>query len=110
MSGYSAVCGTISPANVTMDCPLNWRGGWSFEVRQYTGFNARHSRQVPGPERMRSERLRTRIVLPTYSGSRPIRRPAQATRLKLVVNLKTAKALGLSIPQSVLLRADEVIQ
>ena len=34
----------------------------------------------------------------------------QATRFEFVVNLKTAKALGLSIPQSVFIRADQMIQ
>jgi putative ABC transport system substrate-binding protein len=32
------------------------------------------------------------------------------TKIEMVVNLKTAKSLGLTVPQSILLRADEVIE
>jgi putative ABC transport system substrate-binding protein len=35
------------------------------------------------------------------------RPPEQTTKLDLVINLKTAKVLGITIPQSLLLRADE---
>jgi putative tryptophan/tyrosine transport system substrate-binding protein len=64
-----------------------------------------------GPEESDQYRRAAAYVDRILKGAKPADLPVQAPdKYELVVNLKSAKAIGLTIPESVLLRANEAIE
>ena len=79
-----------------------------YQVREFADAGGLLSYGMNMPEQFRRSAFYADRIL---RGARPSDLPVeQPTKFELVVNMKTAKALGLSIPQSILLRADRVIE
>jgi putative ABC transport system substrate-binding protein len=119
-SALETAVGQRAQALVLGDCP------GSFEPRQlaelalqyrlptvvaYSNYVHAGSLMTYSASQAEQARRAAAYVDKILKGAKPADLPVeQPTKFELVINLKTAKALGLTIPQSVLLRADEVIE
>jgi putative ABC transport system substrate-binding protein len=95
-------------ADIIADLAIKYRLPSAAVLRSYprAGGLMSYGADVPHLFR-RSAALVHKILQGTKSADLPVEQP---TKFELVVNLKTAKAIGLTIPESFLLRADEVIE
>ena len=120
-TGFGAAIAAGAEALVVVPAAMFWN-----ERTQIVGLAAKH--RLPGiypereytddgglisygPDKIDPNRRAAGYVDRILSGEKPADLPVQApTKYELVINLKTAKALGLEVPPTLLARADEVIE
>jgi putative tryptophan/tyrosine transport system substrate-binding protein len=80
-------------------------------IYEYDNFARDGGLMSYGPDRAETEERVASLIDRLLKGANPANLPLeQPTRFRLVINLKTAKALGLAIPSALLASADEVIE
>jgi putative ABC transport system substrate-binding protein len=120
-SAFSAIAQERAGAVLVLSTPLFMGGAkrlaeLALAHRLPTMFGPREHVESGGllsysPDRADLYRRAATYVDKILKGAKPADLPVQqATKFELTINLKTAKALGLTIPPSLLLRADEVIE
>jgi putative tryptophan/tyrosine transport system substrate-binding protein len=101
------VQGSLTTKNVA-ELALKHRLSTATQTRSFAEVGGLISYGADGPQVFRQS---TVFVTKLLRGGNPADMPIeQPTKFELVVNLRTAKALGLSLPESFLLRADQVIE
>ena len=79
--------------------------------RADAGQASKRSPTGDSPRHERCNRYRKRVLFEVPKGEKPADLPViQATKIQLIINLKTAKTLGLEVPATLLALADEVIE